>query len=59
MLIALWRAGGDIESWVGSGLLVTERQFRKIQGNREIPLLLTALANTVSKKRIAEQVEVV
>ena len=40
---------------VGSGLLVAERQFRKIQGYREIPALLTALANAVSKKTVVEQ----
>jgi hypothetical protein len=29
-----WRAGDHIERWVGSGLLVAERQFRKVQGYR-------------------------
>ena len=54
-----WRAGDHIERWVGSGLLVAERQFRKVQGYREIPSLLTALANTVSKKGVVvEQVKV-
>jgi len=32
-----------------------ERQFRKVQGYREIPALLTALANAVSKKTVVEQ----
>jgi putative transposase len=32
-----WRAGDHIERWVGSGLLVAERQFRKVQGYRDIP----------------------
>jgi hypothetical protein len=50
-----WRAGDQIERWVGSGLLVAERQFRKVQGYREIPALLTALANAVSKKTVVEQ----
>jgi putative transposase len=53
-----WRTGDHIERWVGSGLLVAERQFRKVQGYREIPSLLTALANTVSKKAVAEEVKV-
>ena len=53
-----WRAGDHIERWVGSGLLVAERQFRKVQGYREIPSLLTALANTVSKRTVAEEVKV-
>jgi transposase-like protein len=50
-----WRAGDHIERWVGSGLLVAERQFRKVQGYREIPALLAALANAVSKKTVVEQ----
>lgn len=53
-----WRAGDHIERWVGSGLLVAERQFRKVQGYREIPSLLNALANAVSKKAVAEEVKV-
>jgi hypothetical protein len=36
-----------VERWVRSGLLVAERQFRKVQGYREIPALLTALPNSV------------
>jgi len=30
-------AARHIERWVGSGLLVAERLFRKAQGYREIP----------------------
>ena len=36
-----WRAGDHIERWVGSGLLVAERQFHKVQGYRGIPALVT------------------
>jgi hypothetical protein len=50
-----WRPGDHVERWVGSGLLVAERQFRKVQGYREIPALLTAPANMVSKKGVAEE----
>ena len=53
-----WRAGDHIERWVGSGLLVAERQFRKVQGYREIESLLTSLANAVSKKAVAAEVKV-
>jgi putative transposase len=53
-----WRAGDQIERWVGSGLLVAERQFRKVIGFRQIPLLLSSLANAVSKKPIAKGVAV-
>jgi transposase-like protein len=49
-----WRDGDHIERWVGSGLLVAERQFRKVIGHRQIPLLLSSLANTVSKKPFAK-----
>ena len=52
-----WRGGEDIERWVGSGVLVAERQFHKVQGYREIPSLLTALANGASKKAVAEEVK--
>lgn len=38
-----WRPGDQIERWVGSGLLVAEKQFRRIDGYRSLPGLLTAL----------------
>src|SRR5260370_15039229 len=50
-----WRAGAHIERWVGSDLLVAERQFRKEQAYRQVPLLLTAVANTVSKTGVVEE----
>jgi putative transposase len=49
-----WRDGDHIERWVGSGLLVAERQFRKVIGHRQIPLLLSSLATAVSKKSLAK-----
>jgi len=49
-----WHPGDQIERWVGSGLLVAERQFRKVIGHRQIPLLLSSMANAVSKKPIAK-----
>jgi len=48
-----WRAGDHVERWVGSGLVVAERQFHKIRGYREIPSLLTSLANAAAKKAVA------
>lgn len=50
-----WRPGDQIERWVGSGLLVAERQFRKLRGYREIPQLLAALVNAVSRKPLANE----
>src|SRR5882724_5608298 len=49
-----WRTGDQIERWVGSGLLVAERQFRKVIGFRQIPLLVSSMANAVSRKPIAK-----
>jgi len=44
-----WQKGDQIERWVGSGLLVAERQFRKVVGLKHIPLLLTSLAAAANK----------
>jgi putative transposase len=49
-----WRAGDQIERWVGSGLLIAERQFRKVIGFRQIPLLLSSMANATSRKPVAK-----
>jgi transposase-like protein len=51
-----WRDGDHIERWVGSGLLVAERQFRKVIGHRQIPLLLSSMTSAVSKKSLAKGV---
>jgi putative transposase len=53
-----WRDGDHIERWVASGLLVAERQFRKVIGHRQIPMLLSSLANAVSNRSIAKRVAV-
>ncbi len=53
-----WRDGDHIERWVGSGLLVAERQFRKVIGHKQIPLLLSSMANAVSKQSIAKEARV-
>jgi hypothetical protein len=46
-----WRPGNQIERWVGSGLLVAEKQFRRIDGYRSLPGLITALnAETKTSK---------
>jgi putative transposase len=38
-----WHAGDQRERWVGSGLLVAEKQFRRVQGYKQIPYLLREL----------------
>lgn len=53
-----WHPGDQLERWVGSGLLVAERQFRKVIGHRQIPLLLSSMANAVAKKPIAKRAAV-
>jgi transposase-like protein len=50
-----WRDGDQIERWVGSGLVVAERQFRKVVGHRQIPVLLSSMANAVAKKPVAKK----
>ena len=50
-----WRNGDHIERWIASGLLVAERQFRKVIGHREIPMFISSMANIGgSKKPIAK-----
>jgi len=53
-----WRAGDHIERWIASGLLVAERQFRKVIGYREIQILLSSMENEVSKKKLAKEAAV-
>lgn len=38
-----WRPGDQLERWVGSGLWVAERQFRRIVGYRALPVFLSIL----------------
>jgi putative transposase len=51
-----WHGGDQRERWVGSGLLVAEKQFRRITGYKQIPSLIRELeamtpAKTVFVKR--------
>src|SRR5262244_2066922 len=45
-----WHGGDQRERWVGSALLVAEKQFRRIQGYKQIPVLLRELETLVSSK---------
>jgi putative transposase len=45
-----WHAGDQRERWVGSGLLIAEKQFRRIQGHKQIPVLLRELEGLVPSK---------
>lgn len=45
-----WREGDHRERWAGSALLLAESKFRRLRGYREVPQLLTALADYGVKK---------
>jgi putative transposase len=45
-----WHGGDQRERWVGSGLLLAEKQFRRIQGYKQIPTLLRELESLVASK---------
>jgi len=38
-----WHGGDQRERWVGSGLLVAQKQFRRVTGYKEIPALIREL----------------
>jgi transposase-like protein len=45
-----WHDGDQRERWVGSGLLVAEKQFRRIQGYKQIPVLINQLESMAPVK---------
>jgi putative transposase len=45
-----WHAGDQRERWVGSGLLVAQKQFRRVKGHKQIPLLLKELEALIPSK---------
>jgi len=47
-----WHGGDQRERWVGSGLLVAEKQFRRITGYKLIPILMEKL-KTLSPSKVA------
>ena len=51
-----WHGGDQRERWVGSGLLVAEKQFRRVQGYKQIPILIRELESlTPNKQEIAKR----
>ena len=52
-----WHGGDQRERWVGSGLLVAEKQFRRVQGYKQIPILLRELETLAppSKARVVKR----
>lgn len=53
-----WRDGDQIDRRVGRGVAVAGRQFRKVSGHRQIPVVLCRMADAVSKKPVAKGVTV-
>ena len=45
-----WHGGDQRERWVGSGLLVAQKQFRRITGYKQIPALIRELETPVPTK---------
>jgi transposase-like protein len=51
-----WHGGDQRERWVGSGLLVAQKQFRRVQGYKQIPMLIRGLeALTPNKVEVARR----
>jgi len=51
-----WHGGDQRERWVGSGLLVAEKQFRRVQGYKQIPMLIRELeALTRNKSELVKR----
>jgi putative transposase len=51
-----WHAGDQRERWVGSGLLVAQKQFRRVTGYKQIPALIRELETlSPSKPEIAKR----
>jgi putative transposase len=54
-----WHGGDQRERWVGSGLLVAQKQFRRVTGYRQIPALIRKLETWASPAQdIAKQSKV-
>ena len=51
-----WHGSDQRERWVGSGLLVSEKQFRRVQGYKQIPALIKELEVLApSKSKVVKQ----
>jgi len=45
-----WHGGDQRERWVGSGLLLAQKQFRRVQGHKQISVLLRELEALVASE---------
>ena len=46
-----WHGGDQRERWVGSGLLIAEKQFRRVRGYKQIPALLRVLESLKPRRK--------
>jgi transposase-like protein len=46
-----WHSGDQRERWVGSGLLVAQKRFRKVKGHKHIPIFLRELDALISPSK--------
>ena len=46
-----WHGGDQRERWVGSGLLIAEKQFRRVRGYKQIPDLIRILETLKPSKK--------
>ncbi len=46
-----WHGGDQRERWTGSGLLIAEKQFRRVTGYKQIPLFLRVLETLKPSKK--------
>ena len=46
-----WHNGDQRERWVGSGLLVAQKQFRRIIGYKQIPALIRELETLMPSEK--------
>jgi len=47
-----WHDGDQRERWVGSGLLVAQKQFRRIIGYKQIPVLIRELETLAPSRKV-------
>lgn len=46
-----WHGGDQRERWIGSGLLIAEKQFRRVRGHKQIPVLVKILDALKSSRK--------
>ena len=47
-----WHGGDQRERWVGSGLIVAEKQFRRVKGHKLIPVLIREMEAVIPSKKV-------